>query len=106
MIRLLVPGDEAALERFLIRHADSSLFLRSNSRAAGLVDRGEPLQATYAAAWRDNEIVAVAAHCWNDNLLLQAPVDVAPVTRAAVSRSGRPVQGLLGPWDQIVTARD
>lgn len=106
MIRVLAPGDEAALERFLLRHSDSSLFLRSNSRAAGLVDRGEPLQATYAAAWQGDEIVAVAAHCWNDNLLLQAPVDAAAVTRAAVSRSGRPVQGLLGPWEQIVQARD
>jgi len=105
VIRILVPGDEGALESFLRQHADSSLFLRSNVRAAGLVDHGEPLQATYAAAWSASEIVAVAAHCWNDNLLLQAPVELEAVTRAAVSRSGRAVLGLLGPWDQVAAAR-
>jgi len=45
-LRTLQPGDEAALDAFLARHAESSMFLRSNARAAGLVDRGEPLQAT------------------------------------------------------------
>jgi GNAT superfamily N-acetyltransferase len=104
-VRILVPGDEDALETFLHRHADSSLFLRSNLRAAGLVDAGEPLQATYAAAWNGSRIVAVAAHCWNDNLLLQAPVAIAAVTRAAVARTRRPVQGLLGPWQQVIAAR-
>lgn len=104
-VRILGPGDEAALETFLLRHADSSLFLRSNLRAAGLVDRGAPLQATYAAAWTGAAIVAVAAHCWNDNLLLQAPVHAAAVARAAVTHTRRPVQGLLGPWEQIVAAR-
>lgn len=43
-------GDEAALERFLRAHADSSMFLRANARRAGLVDRGQRLQATYVAA--------------------------------------------------------
>ena len=52
-VRLLRPGDEAALEAFLVAHADSSMFLRSNARAAGLVDGGQPLQATYVAALED-----------------------------------------------------
>lgn len=50
MIRPLRPGDERALETFLARHVDCSMFLRSNSRAAGLVYRGEPLHAEYVAA--------------------------------------------------------
>ncbi|WP_437959361.1 hypothetical protein WME76_06700 [Sorangium sp. So ce119] len=37
-LRTLVPGDEAALEAFLVQHAESSMFLRSNLRAAGLVE--------------------------------------------------------------------
>src|SRR5439155_27320443 len=62
-LRTLQPGDEAALDAFLARHAESSMFLRSNARAAGLVDRGEPLQATYVAAIEGGAIVAVVAHC-------------------------------------------
>ena len=49
-LRLLRPGDEAALDTFLALHADTSMFLRSNARSAGLADRGEPMQATYVAA--------------------------------------------------------
>ena len=105
MIRALRPGDEARLEAFLARHADFSMFLRSNSRAAGLVYKGEPLQAQYVAAFDDDGIAAVAAHCWNDMVLVQAPVDVAAVARAAVKLSGRPVAGLSGPAEQVVAAR-
>jgi GNAT superfamily N-acetyltransferase len=105
MIRPLVSGDEARLEGFLVRHADFSMFLRSNSRAAGLVYEGKPLQAEYVAAFDGNRIVAVAAHCWNNMLLVQAPVDVAGVARAVIEKSGRPVAGISGPADQVVTAR-
>jgi hypothetical protein len=60
-VRILGPGDEERLERLLAAHADSSMFLRSNRRAAGLVDRGEPYQGTYAAALSGDDVVAVAA---------------------------------------------
>ena len=60
--RVLRPGDEAGLERFLARHADVSMFLRSNLRRAGLVDRGAPYQGTYAAAFEGGEMVGAAAH--------------------------------------------
>ncbi len=105
MLRSLGPGDQPALEAFLVRHADFSMFLRSNSRAAGLVYEGQPLQAQYVAAFDGGEIVAVAAHCWNDMLLVQAPVHVAEVARAAVELSARPVAGLSGPAAQVVAAR-
>jgi GNAT superfamily N-acetyltransferase len=104
-LRVLAPGDEAPLEAFLRRHADSSMFLRSNARAAGLAYRGERLQATYVGAWDDGELIAVAAHCWNGNLLLQAPVHADAVALEAVRQSRRAALGLLGPWDQIVAAR-
>jgi predicted GNAT family acetyltransferase len=105
VIRALGAGDEPALEAFLIRHTDFSMFLRSNSRAAGLVYEGKPLQAEYVAAFDGGDIVAVAAHCWNNVLLVQAPVAVAAVARAAVAQSQRPVAGLSGPADQVVAAR-
>ncbi|HET9708468.1 MAG TPA: hypothetical protein VFP39_09200 [Gemmatimonadales bacterium] len=40
MLRSIGPGDEPALEALLVRHADFSMFLRSNSQAAGLVYDG------------------------------------------------------------------
>lgn len=105
MIRLLHPGDEAALEAFLVQHADTSMFLRSNIRAAGLAYAGQPLQAEYMAAFEGDQIVAVVAHCWNDMLLVQAPEQVEAVARAVVAHSGRPVTGLSGPADQVAAAR-
>ncbi len=100
MIRILRSGDEAALESFLAPRADTSMFLRSNARRAGLKDQGRPLQATYAAAFGPEGISAVAAHCWNGFLLVQAPEQLREVTRAALSASGRALKGISGPADQ------
>jgi hypothetical protein len=104
-LRPLHPGDEEGLETFLRQHADTSMFLRSNSRAVGLGYQGKPLQAQYVAAFDADRIVAVVAHCWNDMLLVQAPVQAAAVARAAVAYSGRSVMGLSGPADQVAAAR-
>jgi GNAT superfamily N-acetyltransferase len=102
----LGPGDEPELERFLLPRADSSMFLRSNSYHAGLVDEGEPLQGTYAAGRRDGAIAAVAAHYWNGIVVVQGDVaSVGEVARFAVARSGRAVHGFSGPWEQLVAAR-
>jgi len=81
------------------------MFLRSNLRAAGLGYEGKPLQAQYVAAFDGDRIVSVVAHCWNDMLLVQAPVQVEAVARAAIAHSGRPVAGLSGPADQVAAAR-
>jgi GNAT superfamily N-acetyltransferase len=104
MIRVLGPGDEAALEEFLAPLADSSMFLLANSRKAGLVDRGLPFQATYAAAFAGERIVGVAAHSWLGTLLVQAPRELAGVARAAAAASGRQVTGVIGPFQQALAA--
>jgi predicted GNAT family acetyltransferase len=104
-VRTLRPGDEAAVEAFLLGHADSSMFLRSNLRAGGLEDRGEVFQATWAGAFDGGTLIGVAAHAWNANLLLQAPRALPDVVRHAVGASGRPVAGLLGAWSQVAAAR-
>ena len=104
-IRILGDGDEGALDRFLMRHADSSLFLRSNLRVAGLVDHGQALQGTYAAATRAGGIVGVAGHFWNGNLILQAPEQAAELAAAAIAASRRPLGGLIGPHAQVMAAR-
>jgi len=106
-IRILEPGrgDEAALERLLVQHRDSSMFLRSNARAAGLVDRGEPLQGTWAGAFEGSELVAVVAHCWNGTVLLQAPRELPRLLAAALKASKRGLRGFAGPYTQVREAR-
>jgi uncharacterized protein len=106
MIRVLGEGDQPALEEFLASRADSSMFLLANSRKAGLLDQGLPFQATYAAAFEGGRMVAVAAHSWLGTVLVQAPVRLAEVVRAAVAASGRRTTGVLGPYDQARTAAE
>jgi predicted GNAT family acetyltransferase len=99
--RILQPADQEILEAFLLPRIASSMFLLGNSRRAGLVDRGEPLQATYAGAFRDGALVGVAAHCWNGNAILQAATHTAALCQHAVHASGRALVGLLGPDAQV-----
>lgn len=104
-LRLLGDTDAAPLETFLASHRDSSMFLRANARRGGLEYEGKPFQATYVAACQGEKIVAVAAHCWNGMLLLQAPEDAASVAEACVRLSGRPVAGFAGPSGHVERAR-
>lgn len=104
LVRALVPTDRPRLEAFLRLHADGSLFLASNLRAAGLVDTGAAYEGNYAAAFDGPRIVAVAAHYWNGNVILQAPEAAGDVARRALA-AGRPITGLLGPWAHVTAAR-
>ena len=104
-VRVLRPGDEPHVAGLLAAHSDSSLFLRRNVAETGLVDRGERYHGTWAGAFEDDRLVAVAQHTRFSSLLLQAPVHVAAVVREAVRESGRPVGGFVGPWAQAVAAR-
>jgi RimJ/RimL family protein N-acetyltransferase len=103
-IRILEPDDSAALEAFLAPRLESSMFLIGNLRVAGLRDQGAPYEGTYAAAYEQGQMVAVVAHYWNRNLVLQAPVHVGPLCKAAAVASGRPVRGLVGPAPQVERA--
>lgn len=106
-VELLAPGDEVRLDGFLAAHSDSSMFLRSNWRAAGLADRGGRLEGTYAAAVEDGAVVGVAAHYGNGMIALQAPDGRAGLLAAeAVRATGRAVRGLVGPGEQVISARE
>jgi predicted GNAT family acetyltransferase len=105
-IRILQPGDEAAMEAFLLPRVESSMFLIGNMRAAGLVDDGKAFKGTYAAVFAQEQIVGVVAHYWNGNLILQAPTAVDALCQAAVRASGRRINGLIGPQDQVGAARE
>lgn len=100
-LKTLQPGDEVLLETFLWQHVDTSMFLRSNWREAGLIDQGARFQGTYVAAIVDDYIVAVAAHYWNGMLIVQAPVYLAEVVQAVVIQSGRTIMGIAGPAIQV-----
>lgn len=104
-VRTLGPGDETTVASFLARHADASMFLRSNLRAAGLAYAGRTLECTWAGAFADGELVGVAAHAWNGVLLVQAPRALADVVRHAVDASGRAVRGILAQWTQLLATR-
>lgn len=104
-IRLLLTGDEPAVEAFLRPHLASSLFLLGNMRLVGLVDNGDRYQGTYVAAFEDGRIAGIVAHYWNGNIILQAPKHVEPLVEAVARFSGRAIHGLIGPFDQVLIAK-
>lgn len=105
ILKTLQPGDETQLEAFLAQYWETSMFLRSNLRRAGLLDRGNPFEGTYVAAIEQNEIQAVAAHYWNGMIILQAPSHLEAVVQAAIEQSNRPIMGLAGVWQQVQAAQ-
>src|SRR5690349_11355644 len=81
------------------------MFLRSNSRQAGLVYAGQRLGGTYVGGFDGGRLLGIVAHSWNGMLLLQAPAAASEIVQAAVDASRRPVTGLIGPLAQVRTAR-
>jgi len=105
-IRVVEAADAPRVVEFLLRHLDSSIILLSNIEKAGVVDRGEPLQATYAARFDpQGAVTALAGHMWNGNIVLQGDAGLEQATLLASQRSGRAVQGILGPWASVCRAR-
>jgi RimJ/RimL family protein N-acetyltransferase len=103
-LRILQPGDEAALEAFLLPHLESSMFLVGNARHAGLEDSGQRYGGAYAAAFEGGEITGVAAHYWNGNLIFQAPKHAERLWRYVAKASGHEIKGFIGPNAQVSTA--
>jgi RimJ/RimL family protein N-acetyltransferase len=95
------------IEAFLSsrERADTSMFLRANLRARGLVDEGRPQEGTYVLELHGARVTGVAGFFWNGMILTQAddPEELARAARAAVPT--REIEGLGGPWKQIVRAR-
>ncbi len=106
MIRILEPGDQGPLEDFLRPRIDSSLFLLSNSRRAGLADCGRRFEGTYYAALEGGQIAGVIAHYWLGNLVLQAPMHLEDLLAVISAAPVRPIRGLLGLADQVGRASE
>jgi hypothetical protein len=102
--RLLVPGDENALETHLTRHWSTSLLLRAHFRAGGLSDEGELNQGTYAAAFDGATMIGVAAHFRDGSIMLQASRAIGQVVRMAVGESKLMVERIIGAWTQVNAA--
>jgi hypothetical protein len=81
------------------------MFLRANARRSGLVYRPEPFHGLYAGAFRQGQLVGVAAHSWSGMLLLQAPEQIEQLVLKCVEWSSRKVTGLSGPLEQVRCAR-
>lgn len=104
-LRSLGRGDEAALERFLAAHADSSMFMRSNLRSAGILYHGGPFEAVYVGCFTQGRLTGVAAHCWNGMVLIEAESQIMAIAAALVDASGRPVTGIMGALKQVRETR-
>jgi RimJ/RimL family protein N-acetyltransferase len=110
-IRLLGRADAALLDAFLRTHAATSMFLRSNARAAGLDDRGALFQASYLGAFAGGALVGVIAHCWNGRVLMQSPgpgilaaLLEALIDLPTLARSG--ITGTCGDYRQVRAVMD
>lgn len=104
-LKILQLGDEELLESFISQHINTSMFLRSNLQAAGLVDGNQRYQGTYIAAFENQEIKAVAAHYWNGMIVVQAPVYLEEVVKAVVEKSNRVISGITGEAKQVKLTR-
>ena len=101
-IRRLTQDDYPAFERFLAGRAESSMFLRSNARAAGLDYAGKGFQARYFGAVDEAGLCGLLALSWGGHLMAQAPVDLlGPLLSALQAEEPEALAtGLLAPADQ------
>jgi hypothetical protein len=104
-VRILAAGDEPALEAFLRSRRDTTMFLRGNLGQAGLVDRGERHQGTYAGVFGEGALVGVVAQFWNGMLMAEAARGLGPAADAVLAATGRAVSGFAGVPGQIGALR-
>ncbi|WP_428103360.1 GNAT family N-acetyltransferase [Candidatus Rariloculus sp.] len=103
-LRRLTSNDRPVVDTFLDCHRASSMFLRANLFHSGLEDGPEPFCGLYVGAFAGDALTDVAAHYWNGNIILQAPTQPVELALVVAGESGRPVDGLLGPWHQVEAA--
>ena len=104
VIRRLMSDDRPMLDAFLECHRASSMFLRSNLFYSGLIDGPDRFHGLYMGAFKGGALTDVAAHYWNNNIILQAPTMPMELACAVAKESGRNVNGVLGPWAQVKAA--
>ncbi len=105
-IRPIEPGQEEALEAFLVEHLQSSMFLLSNLKRAGLKNQGKPYEGAYLGAWKGESLCGVSALYWNGMLILQSMGHTAALVEGHQARDMGAPSGLVGPWAQVEAARE
>lgn len=108
-IRAPAADDLVALDAFLKLHSSSSMFLRSNLHRAGLRYEGAPFQARYVAAFGpDGDVIGVAAHASNGNILLQCPEETirSRVLERLQDVMELPIRGVTGEPEQVQSVVD
>ena len=105
--KILREADRARVEALLERHVARSLFLLSNMERGGLDDHGEPYQGLWCGAFdaSSEALVGVAAHFWNDNVVMQTAnleqAEISALLEFTLEHSAKPLRGLIGPWPQL-----
>jgi hypothetical protein len=83
------------------------MFLVGNMRAAGLEDRGEAYQGTYAAVFDGQRIIGAAALFWNGSMILQAPPALLDgLWQMAAAGARYAIKHIVGPQQQVQTVLD
>ncbi len=102
-VRILMPEDTPALRTFLSDHWATSVFLQSNVHQTPIGNRGR-FAGRYVAKFEDERITDVAAYYTTfGTIVMQAPTNIAAVVAACIP-PGQPLNGLLGPLDQVEQA--
>ena len=98
----LNDNDAPEVERFLARHAESSMFLRSNMARAGLEYEDRDYAGEYWGVFDGEKITGVLAHYWNGNVMMQCPSlnDLLRLTTTFLEEKTRKVKGVLGLEEQ------
>lgn len=105
MIRQAVSGDEARIDAFLARYAETSMFLRSNLAQCGLFDREHPHATDYWLSGTDR-IEAVFGISNAGFVMSQAPGASDALWAAFAAKiAGRQLAGITGETGQVAAAR-
>lgn len=106
MLRAAMPGDEPAIEAFLARHAETSMFLRGNLADHGLSGGDDPRATSYWLHEQAGQIAAVFGISKAGFAMGQAPGAGPELWREFRQMlTGRKLAGLTGEAAQIDTAR-
>lgn len=101
-LRRLDNQDIPETRRFLDRHIESSMFLRSNIEKAGLEYHGKPFQGDYLGAFNRSDLIGVITHYWNGTIMMQSPdLNVlSQLYNGITSNMTRPMKAVVGDADQ------
>lgn len=103
IIRKLTNKDRESLDRFLVDYTESSMFIRSNMKRAGLEYEDGNYHGEYFGALDESgNFIGVIVLYWNGNIMMQAPDrDVLEsLTEYFQNKISSPIKGILGPDDQ------